>query len=102
MGGSAMSKQWGHGFYKGAKAALEQSDSMAGIWFHSRCPDGKIVYQGQIIKEFKDGTYLIQLYEWFMGHPSKRKIVGFEEIKDWDFYGSDEEMRLAYSKEAAR
>lgn len=40
-----MSKQWGHGYYKGIEATQANNGTLAGLWFHSR-KDGKIEWQG--------------------------------------------------------
>lgn len=29
-----MSKQWGHGYYKGIEAAQAKNGTLAGLWFH--------------------------------------------------------------------
>jgi hypothetical protein len=93
-----MSKQWGHGYWNGIKQASSNNQTMEGVWFHS-FENGKIQWQGKIIKDIKNGSFLVQLYEWMIGDPSVQKIVAFEQMKDWNFYPSAEEMRLAWYKQ---
>jgi len=96
-----MSKQWGHGYYNGVKAAQHNNGTMAGLWFHSR-KDGNIHLQGQIVRDLKNGSYVVQLYSWLDGNPTDQKIVLLEEIKEWTFYKTDFDMRKAYHKEVKR
>jgi hypothetical protein len=92
-------EQWGHGFHCGATAASKaNSGTMVGLWFNSM-KDGKREWQGQVEKELPSTQYLVQLYEWGFGEPSIKKIVSLDAMKDWIFYGSNVDMRLAYSRE---
>lgn len=77
-------------------------------WFHAwkrNGSDSVITYQGQIVAEIEQAKwYLVQLYEWVSGSPSKRIIVSFDAMaKDgpvdgqgWSFYQSNGEMQAAY------
>jgi len=96
-----MSKQWGHGYYNGVKAAQHNNGTMAGLWFHSR-KDGKIHWQGKIVRDLKNGSYVVQLWSWLDGNPTDQKIVLLEEMKEWSFYENDYLMRWAYHKEMGR
>jgi hypothetical protein len=89
-----MSKQqWGNGYHRGYNEAIEKDGSLIGLWFHSK-KDGVLDLQGKIIRKLESGdAYLVQLYEWFMGEESKQKVFSCGEMKDWDFYGTAEEMK---------
>ena len=89
-----MSKQWGHGYFKGIEAAKSHKGSLRGLWFHSRHDDG-LGWQGQVVRELENGNYLVQLYEWMMGEPSVQKVVSPTQMIAWDFYANDSQMRIA-------
>jgi hypothetical protein len=92
-----MSKQWGHGYKTGYADAIKDNGSIVGMFFHSY-ENNAICWQGQILRELKDGSFLVQLYSWINGCPTDQKIVSMSDIKDWSFYSSDEEMRYAYCR----
>jgi len=89
-----MSKQWGHGYHKGYEDAQSEYGTIVGLWFHSK-KDGKIHWQGRIVNQVNDDAYLVQLYEWGFGTASERRMVLLREMKDWDFYKTDLDMRYA-------
>lgn len=94
-----MSKQWGHGFYKGREQALSQA-GLVGLFFHSRHSDGSLHWQGSVLREDVAGSRLIvQLYSWFDGTPTKCEIVSIEQTKKWTFYATARQMRVARDKE---
>ncbi len=86
-----MSKQWGHGYYKGLAEAQSEKSTMVGLFFHS-CHDGDLGYQGKIIKAINDNTFLAQLYDWVLGSPASCKTFHLEEMKDWRFYETAQAM----------
>ncbi len=71
---------------------------LAGMWFHSR-KDGKIEWQGTVLRDLGNGGCLVQLFEWAMGTPTVQKVVTFEQMKSFDFYPTDLAMRWAYHTE---
>jgi len=92
-----MSKQWGSGYYTGIKAAQENGNTLTGLYFHSfNC--GKIEWQGRVVRDLKNGSYLVQLLEWATGCPAFQKVVSFEDMREWKFYQTDSDMRYEYSK----
>lgn len=92
-----MSKQWGHGYHKGIEAAQENNGTLAGLFFHS-FKDGEIYWQGHVERDLKNGSYVVQLFEWFWGEPSVQKVIPFEQMKEWDFYPTARAMRYACNK----
>lgn len=89
-----MSKQWGHGYYKGIEAAQAKKGTLAGLWFHSR-HDGDLGWQGQVVRDLENGQYVVQLFEWGMGNPTVLKIVARADMTAWDFYGTNGDMKEA-------
>ncbi len=90
----AMSKkQWGHGFHRGVEKAMEASNgTLIGLWFHSN-HDGHLGWQGKIEKYLGAGTYLVQLFDWFMGTPSIQKIIPDSAMSEWHFFATSEDMK---------
>ena len=57
--------------------------------FTVREADGVTVgWQGTILGRTPEGFYLVQLYEWFVGMPSDRRLVPAADVRGWRFYGS--------------
>lgn len=75
---------------------------LCGKFFHSIDQDGVVCWQGYVIGEAQPGFFLVQLFEWMMGEPSTCEIVPFEDMLDWFFYQSADEMRFSYDHGAAR
>lgn len=74
---------------------------LVGCCFHS-IEDGLFIgWQGRILSSPKEDYYLIQLYDWLNGGPDIRKIVNFDQMKDWLFYKNEEEMRFSAEYGAA-
>ena len=71
--------------------------SLPGNWFHSFQND-KIHWQGQILSAEPDNYFLIQLYSWFDGTPTDRKLIHFKNMVDWKFYLTDKDLRYAHFK----
>lgn len=92
-----MSKQWGHGYWRGVKAAQQENRGIAGLWFHSKSGNN-IKWQGTVIREVNHDVYLVQLFEWAMGQPSEQKLIPFADMREWDFYPTDKAMRRAWNK----
>lgn len=95
-----MSKQWGHGYWRGVEAAQAESGKLVGLWFHSRNDDGVIEWQGRVERDLENGSCVVQLFEWIMGEPSVQKVVPFEQMSSWDFYPTARDMRWASHKES--
>jgi hypothetical protein len=96
-----MGKAWGHGYYKGVESAIASKDTLTGLWFHSRS-NGKIEWQGCVVRCLKNGSYVVQLYEWGMGTPTVQKVISFDRMKDWDFYQTARAMRYAWNWKISR
>jgi hypothetical protein len=77
------------------------TDPNVGYWFHTLDADGRIAYQGQILKANKI-DYDVQLYDWLMGEPSDVIKIARSAISDPTkvrLYSSDAEMRAASKAE---
>ena len=75
---------------------------LVGQYFHS-IKDGRVLWQGLVIGDIGDGKhYLVQLFEWLMGEPSIQRIVTIEEMRDWFFYDSAEQMIFSYEHGSAK
>lgn len=87
------------------KRSLETSahkGNLVGHWFHSLDANEQILWQGVVLSRPKPGWYLVQLFEWFMGEPSVRKLVPFEQMANWLFYATNEEMKFSADYGTAR
>jgi len=71
----------------------ENDRTLVGLWFHSRYESGEIKWQGQIVRELKDGSCVCQLYSWLMGDPTMCKLVKREDVEQFEFYQDDAAMR---------
>ena len=69
--------------------------NLVGHFFHSLNAEGQLEWQGVIMSEPRRGWYLVQLFDWFIGETSVRKLVPFKQMENWFFYGTDEEMRYS-------
>jgi hypothetical protein len=71
------------------------------VFFHTFDTNGRIESQGLIIAEDLFGFYLVQYFEWIMGEPSSEELIHKNDTAAWRWYESAEEMRDAYSLQAA-
>jgi hypothetical protein len=76
---------------------MENIKTLVGLWFNS-WHDGEIHWQGQVVGELKNGSYVVQLFGWGTGEQTAKKVVPFEHIKKWDFYTTERDMRYAHVK----
>ena len=81
---------------------LGETDTLdvVGAAFHTFEKDEKgmtrVKHQGLVLSSPMTGWYFVQLFEWLVGQPTIRKLVNIEEMADWHFYGSLEEMKDEY------
>lgn len=75
------------------------SNTLAGKFFHTHKADGKIEWQGRIVREQGDGHYLVQLYSWLDGRPTNQKLVSVTDMAGWSLYDSQREWRLSSARE---
>ena len=69
--------------------------TMVGRYFHSVTKDTKqIQWQGWILGQPSKGVYMCQLVEWMMGQTSAQVLVKFEDMQDWLFYDTQDDMIL--------
>lgn len=78
---------------------------LIGKWFHSVRRDKKgrplyVKWQGQVVGElgWDSGLFVVQLYEWGMGHPNGFATVPAQDMVGWQFYYSSEDMVNAYER----
>ena len=74
---------------------------MKGKWFHTPMKDDEgeingVGWQGNILAEPSPGVYLVQLFSWLSGAPTDQVLVPFEDMRDWVFYDSNDDMVLSY------
>ena len=74
----------------------------AGQWFHSFNDLNEIEWQGQVLSSVGGDMFLVQLYEWFVGSPSVKKLVSSSQMAGWSFYDAAEDMRKRYEEYSAR
>lgn len=76
----------------------QDGDGIVGLWFHSWKTDEEGVsrrcWQGQVIAE-PDCGCLVQLYSWWDGTPSDKRLLDFKEMADFTFYYSHVEMNVS-------
>lgn len=75
--------------------------NLVGQYFHS-LKDGKIHWQGLVIGNPEPGWYLLQLYEWLGGSPNVQQLKRIEEMSDWLFYDSAEDLQFSHDSGLAR
>ena len=74
----------------------KQTVTLIGQFFHNYTHLGAVRNQGYVLSSPEPGYYLCQLFEWFMGEPSCRKLVHITDMMDWAFYPSAEHMNDVY------
>ncbi|MFA5706437.1 MAG: hypothetical protein WDA41_08800 [Candidatus Neomarinimicrobiota bacterium] len=84
-------EQWGHGYHTAIKDM--NTVGFVGKWFLSFTEEGKINWQGYILKDEGNGCYLVQLYSWLDGKPTKQIVVKSTDMNTWNFYDTDAQMR---------
>lgn len=57
------------------------------VFFHT-FKDGRISYQGQVIRSLPGGNIEVQLFSWLGGCPTDTKVYAESETHDWRFYFS--------------
>lgn len=73
-----------------------ERDVLAGKYFHSLDESRHICWQGKVLGRAEPGFYLVQLFSWADGENSNAQIVAFEEMFEWLFYQSPDEMIHSY------
>ena len=71
-------------------------NDLKGHFFHSYNKDDLVEWQGKVISSPEPGIYLVQLYEWIVGAESCRKLVNIQDMIQWKFYETAEEMTNSY------
>lgn len=73
-----------------------EGKELVGQFFHSYAESGEYQHQGFILSSPEPGYYLCQLFEWFTGSQSSRKLFRIADMADWTFYASAEGMAENY------
>lgn len=77
--------------------------SLVGQHFHSVSKEhGKIEWQGTVIGNPEPGWYYLQLFEWLGGTPNVCRLVRIEQMADWLFYETQEDLIYAWEHGIAR
>jgi len=71
---------------------------LTGLYFHSFDDDGQVGYQGQVLSSVCDGYYLLQLFSWIDGGPSRIITKHISEMSAFCFYENAGEMREEYEQ----
>jgi len=81
----------------------QTADPLVNLFFHSFIIENRngekikcMQWQGRVLVTPAPGIYLVQLFEWLFGTPINRRLVKIDEMLDWTFYETDEDMREAY------
>jgi hypothetical protein len=81
---------------------MKRSESLIGRFFHSYDKEtGKVLgWQGQVIGRPQKDTYLVQLFEWWMGEASKQILVSVNQMLEehWQFYPDRDAWLFAYEQ----
>ena len=81
----------------------KKRNPLVGKFFHSIKDDRETIeWQGEILSEPRDGLFLLQLFDWFIGADAEQMLVPIEDMKYWNFYDTTDEMVRAYEKYCAR
>lgn len=72
-------------------------NDLKGHYFHSFNKDGFVEWQGKVVSNPEPSIYLVQLYEWLVGVESCRKLVNIQDMIQWNFYETAEEMNNYYN-----
>lgn len=87
-------KQWGHGFHTGRKSRANKG--YTGLWFHSFQPDGRVRWQGVILRRVEKDKWLVRLHSWWDGSANGTELVDREQMRTFKFYETDFAMRRAW------
>jgi len=69
---------------------------LIGHFFHTFTEDKTVEWQGQVLAVVEPGYYLVDLFEWILGHYSCSRIVKLDEMETWNFYENEEQMNDHY------
>lgn len=77
---------------------------LVGRWFHSYDPAQPTVirWQGQVLAEVAPALFLVQLFDWIIGEPSKQILVPLADMATWSFYNNNQAMNNAYDNYSAQ
>jgi hypothetical protein len=68
---------------------------LEGMWFVTNSTHASFKWQGRILGKVEKEVYAVQLHEWMFGTESVVKLVTLDDILEWDFYHSAEDLREA-------
>ncbi len=88
---------WGAGKYSSVEINGKSSSGLIGKYFHS-FKDGELNWQGQIKSTESDNYFSVITYSWIDGREYSVELVKFEEMIDWEFYPTLDEMKERYKQ----
>ncbi len=91
-----------------SKKSSDRAEVLVGKSFHTfDTPRGfvgrRVELQGEVLSvveehaDSRDTRYLVAYYEWLAGSYTHEEVVTLQEMSDWFFYSSNEEMVHSYN-----
>jgi hypothetical protein len=68
---------------------------LVGKYFHV-LKGKECVYQGWVAEKVTEEIYLVQYFDWLFGEANISKLARLEDMSDWQFYESAEQMNDWY------
>jgi hypothetical protein len=79
---------------------MAKTGALVGKYFHTFTTqdDGCVTVneQGHILAQVDDTHYLVEHFDWIIGHPGEQKLVTVPEMVGWQFYDAAESMNFHY------
>lgn len=88
---------WAAGKKSGEAVDDPSNHYLVGRYFRSYVR-GQMNWQGKIVREVDQNTFVAQLFSWVDGFPTNEVIVKLNEMEDWQFYRTIEDMNRASAK----
>lgn len=67
-----------------------------GRYFYVLDEDGRIHYQGRILRRLRGGWFIVQFFNWIDGSPTNVEREAMMEAGNWVFYDFGFQMHGAY------
>lgn len=67
--------------------------SLVGRFFHG---SNEQQWQGEIIGHPSTDVYLVEMFSWLHGGSCGQQLVALDDMREWTFYSSAEDMNFAY------
>lgn len=69
------------------------TDTLVGSYFHGTHDRA---WQGRVLESLGGGYFYVLTFCWMVGYPDTRHVVHIDDMREWQFYGTDEDMRDHY------